>query len=276
MFMALNSHLHYVRTARRRHLAAAVGWVVVGLLAFEKGLVVPVLMFAVTSAFVVGGGSWLAGMRRALMRFWRAWLLYAAALIGYAIVLATSLRTSTTQPLVPSATAVLTFSWGLLKDSLLPGAIGGPWRWWLLPGHWYALATPPIALIWLAFIVAIVVVVASILRRRISWRAWAILAAWVVLADMLPVVIGRLNWYPVLLALDTHYVADAMPVLAICIGLATLPVIDTPEAPASRSAPGNAAGRKPNPSAPGHCGAALASRYGMRIRGVRCRIYLVD
>jgi hypothetical protein len=241
MFMALNSHIHYVRTARRRHLAAAAGWVVVGLLAFEKGLVVPVLLFAVTSAFLVGAGSWLSGMRQALVRFWRAWLIYAAALIGYAIVLATSLGTSTTQPLVPTATAVLTFSWGLLRDSLLPGAIGGPWRWWLLPGHWYALADPPTMLIWLAFIAAAVVVVASILRRRISWRAWAILAAWVVLADMLPVIIGRLNWYPVLLAMDTHYVADAMPALAICIGLATLAVAGGPEAPASRApAPGNA------------------------------------
>ena len=223
---------------RRRHLVVATGWVVVGLLAFEKGLVVPVLLFAVTSAFLVGGGSWLSGMRRALARCWRAWLLYAGAMIAYAIVLATSLRTSSTQPLVPTATAVVTFSWGLLKDSLLPGAIGGPWRWWRLPGHWYALASPPAALTWLAFLVAILVVGASILRRRIGWRAWATFAAWVVLADMLPVIIGRLNWYPVLLALDTHYVADAMPVLAVCIGLAILPVADGSEAAARAPARG--------------------------------------
>jgi len=226
LFMALNSHVHYVRTARRRHLAAAVGWVVVGLLAFEKGLVVPVLMFAVTSAYLARGGSWLSGMRRALVRLWKAWVLYAIPLIGYAIVLATSLPTSTSQPLVPGPSAVLTFSWGLLKNTLLPGAIGGPWGWWALPGHSYALAAPPAALTWLALIVAVAVIGASIVRRRSSWRAWVIFAVWVVLADMVPVAIGRLNWYPALLSLDTRYVADAMGALAICLGLAFLPVVD--------------------------------------------------
>ncbi len=226
LFMALNSHIHYVRTGGRRHLAAAAGWVVVGLLAFEKGLVVPVLLFAVTSGFLVGGGSWLGGARRALVLFWKAWLLYAAVLIGYGLVLASALRTSTSQPLVPSASAVITFSWGLLKDALLPGAVGGPWSWWALPGHSYALAAPPAALTWLALVIAVTVVVASTMRRRVSGRAWATFAAWIVLADMVPIAIGRLNWYPALLSLDTRYVADAVAVLAICVGLAFLPVVD--------------------------------------------------
>ena len=66
--------------------------------------------------------------------------------------------------------------------------------------------------------------VGTILRRGIAWRAWVTFAAWVLLADMVPIIIARLNWYPVLLALDTRYVADAMPVLIICLGLAFLPV----------------------------------------------------
>ena len=242
LFMALNSHVHYVRTGGKRHLTAAVGWVVVGLLAFEKGLVVPVLLFAVTSAFLVGGGSWLSGMRRALTRFWAAWALYAVALIGYALVLAGSLRTSTSRPLVPTASAVLTFSWGLLKDALLPGAVGGPWNWWALPGHSYALAAPPAALTWLALVVACAVVGASIVRRRVNGRAWATFAAWIVLADMVPVAIGRLNWYPALLSLDTRYVADAMAVLVICIGLAFLPVVD---GRATTTSPARAPARMP-------------------------------
>ena len=237
MFMSLNSHIHFVRTRRWRHLIAACIWVIFGLLAFEKGLVVPVLTFAITSAYLVGQGSWLSGIMRALVRYWKAWLIYAAALVGYAIVLAASLPTSTSQPHIPTASAVTTFSWGLLKGSLLPGAVGGPWRWWLLPGRAYALAAPPTELTWLAFAIAIAVVGASILRRRIGWRAWAIFAAWIVLADMLPVIIGRLNWYPVLLSLDTRYVADAVPVLAICIGLAFLPVVSGPVTAPSQARP---------------------------------------
>ncbi len=233
LFMALNSHVHYVRTRRTRHLLAASGWVLFAMLAFEKGLVVPVLLFAVTSAFLCGGGSWLSGMRRALMACWRAWAVYAVAFIAYLVVLINALPTSTSQPQVPNSSAVLTFGWGLLKDSLLPGAIGGPWGWWSLPGHAYALAAPPAALVWIALVLAVTVVMGTILRRGISWRAWVTFAAWVLLADMLPIVIARLNWYPVLLALDTRYVADAMPVLIICLGLAFLPVAGRPDATTS-------------------------------------------
>jgi hypothetical protein len=251
IFMALNSQIHYVRTRRARHLIAASAWVVVAMLADEKGLVVPVLLFAVTSAFLCGGGSWLAGMKRALLSYWRAWASYAVAFIGYLIVLTISLRTPASQPQVPAASAVLTFSWGLLKSSLLPGVIGGPWGWLPLPGHGYALAAAPDPLIWIALIVAVTVVIGTILRRTIAWRAWVTFAAWVLLADMVPVIIARLNWYPVLVALDTRYVADAMPVLVVCIGLAFLPVagrLQQPTqasqvaAPAQSAAPAHRAG----------------------------------
>lgn len=237
VFMALNSHIHYVRTRRARHLIAAIAWVVFGMLVFEKGLVVPVLLFAVTSAFLSGGGSWLAGIRRALLGYWRAWASYALLFIGDLVVLIISLQTSSSQPQVPSTSAVLTFGWGLLKNSLLPGAIGGPWEWLPLPGHAYALAAPPDPLIWIALIVVVAVVIGTILRRRIAWRAWVTFAAWILLADMAPIIIARLNWYPVLLALDTRYVSDAMPVLAICIGLAFLPVADRRQVSARQERP---------------------------------------
>jgi hypothetical protein len=232
LFMALNAHVRYVRTSRPRYLVMAACWVAFGMLSFEKGLAVPLLLFAVTAAFLVGGGSWIAAMLRALVRYRKAWLVYAVVMIGYVVVLASSLQTSTSRPVVPHASAVLRFSWDVVKDSLLPGAIGGPWQWWALPGRAYAIANPPAALTWLAFIIAVTIVGASLLRRRVSWRAWGTFAVWVVVADMLPVIIARLNWYPILLALDTRYVADAVPVLVICVGLAFLPVTDASEASA--------------------------------------------
>lgn len=51
-----------------------------------------------------------------------------------------------------------------------------------------------------------------------------ILLFWVAEADVAPVVISRLTWYPSLLALDTRYVADAVHVLAVCVGLAFIPL----------------------------------------------------
>jgi hypothetical protein len=117
---------------------------------------------------------------------------------------------------------------GLIKDSFVPGAFGGPWRWF---GNGIdAFATPPAAMMRLSWIAAVVVIAATIWYRRHAWRAWAILAAWILVADMAPIIIGRTTLQnaalTVFLGLDTHYVADAVPVLAICLGLAMWPVVD--------------------------------------------------
>src|SRR5215471_1908059 len=127
IFMALNAHVWYVRTGRARHLVAAAAWVVFGLAFFEKALVLPLLLFLVTAAYT-GGGSWLAGAGLALARVWRAWLVYAILITVGAVLLVTSLRTSTIHPHAPaSARSVLTFAWGLVHETVVPGMLGGPW-----------------------------------------------------------------------------------------------------------------------------------------------------
>lgn len=224
IFMALHSHVTYIRTGRVRQLAAACGWVIFGMLFFEKALILPPLLFAVTSAFGSAGSSWLTGARDALFRYWRAWTLYAVFIAGYAVLLATSLRTAASAVGVPSSFgAMVTFAFLLVKETFLPGALGGPWLW-QPPGGSYALAAPPDGLAWLAVIVAVVVVGSSVARRKIAWRSWAILAGWIAAADVAPVIFGRARflsmaafWH------ETRYVADAVPVLAICVGLAFWP-----------------------------------------------------
>jgi hypothetical protein len=224
IFMALNAHVWYVRTRRARHLVAAAAWVVFGLAFFEKALVLPLLLFLVTAAYI-GGGSWLAGARLALARFWRAWLVYAILVAVGAVLLVASLRTSTIHPHAPaSARSVLTFVWGLVHETVVPGMLGGPWRWLPVDGA-YALASPPAQLAWAALIAVVLIIGASIVRRKTAWRSWAILAVWLIVADMLPVIIGRLNYLPaVTFGMETRYVADAAPVIAICLGLAFLPL----------------------------------------------------
>jgi hypothetical protein len=226
-FMAVNAHVYYVRTGRKRHAVASVLWVVVSLLTFEKAIVLPIILLGITGAFFSGRSSWLAGTLAAMGRYWGVWLIYLGLGAGYLAVLLVALKSSTVQPAVPgSLSAVTTFTWGLVKDSLLPGVMGGPWQWYPLQDHWYALALAPPELRWLAVIVAIAVIGISIWLRKTAWRAWVLLAVWVVLADMLPVIVSRLNWYPVLRALDTRYVADALPMVAICAGLAFLPLAE--------------------------------------------------
>ena len=275
LLLAVHAHIRYVRTTRRRYLVAAIGWVILALASSEKGVLVPVLLFAVTSAFLPGRGWWLSGMSRALRRYWPAWTGYAIALAAYGVVLANALGTASGQAGVPAGSAAVTFAWGVLKGSLVPAAFGGPWRWWPLPGQATALALPPHALAWLAIGLAVVVVLGSIARRPVAWRAWAALAIWVAFADMLPVMIGKLNWYPVLLALNTRYVADARPVLALCLALAFLPVRPALQVPAEASGE-PATARPANASSAGQAGRAdLAARGGSAAGDLPRRLGLV-
>jgi hypothetical protein len=239
IFMALNAQVHYVRTSRFRHAIAAAAWLVFGLMFFEKALILPLLLLGVTSGFLMDG-PWPRATGRCLIKYWKSWLMQAAILAGYAVVLALSLRTSTAQPTLSGAGQVISFTWELLKNTFVPGALGGPWQWFPTSDAQYAWSAPPDSLAWLSLIVAAAVIIASTALRRYSWRAWVILAVWLAAADVTPVVLGRVEVLnPGVLALQTRYVDDAVPILAICLGLAFLPLAGQQD---TRKRPGVPAG----------------------------------
>jgi hypothetical protein len=226
-FLAVDAQVCYVRTGRQRHFAAGVIWLIIGLIFSEKALVLPFLLVAVSAVIEPG--------RAMLVRCWRLWAAYAAVFIVFLIILLVAAGNSPAAQAPLTFHAVATFGWGLVKETLLPGSVGGPWRWYPLAGNWYSLAAAPGEFQWLALVVAIGVVGVSVWRRLTAWRAWAIFAGWVILADIVIVVASRLIVYPALNALDTNYLADAMPVLILCLGLAFVPVADPLDVPAGRA-----------------------------------------
>jgi len=235
-FMAVDAHVRHVRTRRVVWLAASAGWIIFGLLFFEKAAVLPLLLFALTSAFFAEGKYWLTGVRRALAAQWPAWTAYVLLIGGYAVIYLTALRTTAAGPAVPGSTIppgplsvsrAAAFGWMQTRLALAPGLLGGPWRWYPMGDGSGALVAPPHTMTWLAIAVVAAVAVATVLRRVIAWRAWAIFAAWVVFADIAPVMVGRLGslWWAGF-GLQSRYVADSLPVLAICLALAVWPVSD--------------------------------------------------
>lgn len=232
-FMAIDAHVRYLRGRHPKHLIIASAWLLAGMLFFDKGIVLPLLLFALTSAFFVEG-RWIRAARLAAIRYWKAWLLYAVVLAGYASVLVIQLSAPGATPGKRGSPQHVTgFITGLIKNTFVPGALGGPWQWFPNPTKVEAFATPPTVLTWLSLFGAAAVVLVSIWHRIYAWRAWAILAAWLVLADMLPVILGRATLsngaFLAFLSLDTHYVADAVPILAICLGLAFWPIAGQPD-----------------------------------------------
>jgi hypothetical protein len=228
MILAVSSHLRYLRSGSAAHAIAAAAWLVTGMLFDELGALVPLLLFALTSAFLTPGplGRWWRAAGLVLRRYWRAWVLYGAVAVGYLVLYLVQLPTSVQQPTSPpSISSVLTLASTMLRVGFVPAALGGPWHW-SAQGGGYAYAAQTPGLTQLSWVVAALVVAASLLFRRHALRAWLILAGWLVVADLLPVVFSRLTELPATrLGADLHYVADSAPVLAICVGLAFWPLI---------------------------------------------------
>jgi hypothetical protein len=225
MILAIDSHIRYVRSGSMRHAVAATAWLGTGMLFDELGVLVPVLVFALTSAYLMPG-RWRATAGRALTQYWRAFLMYGTVAVAYFVIFVIRLPTSVQQPVSPrSFASVLTLASTMLRVSFVPAAIGGPWQW-LARGGDYGYAAEVPVLTQVSWVLAVLIVAASLRYRRRSLRAWAILAGWILLADLFPVVVSRLTELPATLSgADLHYVADSAPVLALCVGLAFLPVV---------------------------------------------------
>lgn len=217
IFLAVDAHVRYLRNGRLRTAAAAAAWLAAGMAAMEKGAVVPLLLLALTAAFFVP-------RPRDIRRYWRAWAIYGGVLACYIAVFFAQLHTSVVQPGKPgSAGHILSLTWTMVGTSLVPGALGGPWHW--ASGSGYDQAAPPAVLQVLSWAVALIIVAVTCLWRVRAWRAWAILAGWIVAADFVPVIVGRLGGYPgSLLGAQTRYLTEATGVLALCAGLALLPL----------------------------------------------------
>ena len=85
MFLAIDAHVRYLRHGRLRSLIAAAVWLAVGMAAADQGVLVPVLLFALTAACFVPGRLPEAA-RRAAAGYWRAWALYGAVAAAYCVI----------------------------------------------------------------------------------------------------------------------------------------------------------------------------------------------
>jgi hypothetical protein len=225
MLAAIYSHVRYVRSGRAGHVVAAAVWLGAGLLFDVQGALVPLVLFALTSAYLVPGRG-LAAARRSLRSFRRAWTIYGVLTAAYLVLFLIKLQTSSQQPINPRhVSSVLSLAATMLRVGFVPAAVGGSWRWFV-PGGDYGFAAETPVLTQVTWVLAALIVGASLWYRRHALRSWLILAGWLLLADFGPVAISRLTELPAsLLGADTHYLADSAPVLAVCAGLAFWPVI---------------------------------------------------
>ncbi|MFF0862872.1 ArnT family glycosyltransferase [Nonomuraea sp. NPDC003560] len=239
LIAALAAHVRYVREGKGRWRALA--WTAVGMAFSTKGVFIPFVVLGVSSAYL-GRGLWARALLAELRR--PVWWAHGLLLAGYALLYWLRRDTAGADALTgPKAEVVPGLLRRLLGETFPTGAVGGPLRWGGVTSTG-GLADPAPVTVAVAWAVLAALVVVTCVYRRRAWRAWAILAAYVVVADAVPTVIARATAWD-LVGAETRYVADAAVLFALCLALAVMPVEDEPDVlrrpvPASMPAVGGA------------------------------------
>ncbi|WP_456698181.1 hypothetical protein [Aeromicrobium sp. P5_D10] len=224
LFGAVAAHVTYLRTRHPSRAVLAGLFMLLGYASYTKTLLLPVLLVALTLVYFAGGRL-IPRIRTTFVQFWHAWAVYGVLTIGYlAIYLSTVPRSS--WPGWQSLTDTLDLS---VVKSFGPALLGGPWNWDTLGqpggvGPRLFVATP-LVLIALSWAVIALLAAYQCLRYRRAWWSALVLVPYLVLSAYL-VSSGRSEAFGVgPAALELRYLADLSGVVALCLGLATMPVI---------------------------------------------------
>jgi hypothetical protein len=229
---ALHAHIRYVREGKGRWHSLI--WTAVGMAFSTKGVFIPFVVFTITSAYL-GRGLWARAMLTELRR--PVWWAHGLLLAGYGVLYLLRRDTAGSDALTgPKAEVVPGLLRRLLGETFPTGAVGGPLRWGGLTSTG-GLADPAPATVIMSWAVIALLVVITCVHRRRAWRAWAILAAYVVVADAVPTTIARATAWD-LVGAETRYVADAAVLVALCLALAWQPVEGEPDDARRRPMPG--------------------------------------
>ncbi|MET8310450.1 hypothetical protein [Micromonospora sp. NPDC005173] len=225
LVLAVAAHVRYVRTGRLRHLVVVALWVVFGLLFDTKALLIVPLLFLLSVFLFTSGGAWRS-LVTAIRRHWPAWLVLSVLSGAYLAFYLTRPARELDEP--TSVGQVLTFLGDLVGDTVVPGLLGGPWRW-TYAGDGPPLVNPYDIAKWLSWAVLVTLIVVTVRRRPSAGRAWLLLACYLGLVAALFAVTRLGGPLGPLVGVIPRYVADVALVAAICVGAALLGTKDANE-----------------------------------------------
>jgi hypothetical protein len=225
-FLAVGAWVGYLRTRRPGWLLAAAGSVALGLLFFQKILLVlPVLVFVAFVYFAPGGPRKRLG--RLVRTYWPALLVMGGVVGVYGIYSLLEVR----QPFTGGRpTEIPQLAWNMVGTAVV-GALGGPWRWEWRPGG--AWAATPTWLVAAAVAAAVLLAAYSIVQRSRAWWAWVLLVGYL-LMEVLLVATSRAPVFGPEIGLAYRLQTDAICAVVLSLGLATLPLVGAAHSSESR------------------------------------------
>ncbi|QBI52790.1 hypothetical protein [Streptomonospora litoralis] len=219
--LALLWLVRYLRTGESRYAWLTGGAVLLGMAFSVKAVFLPLVLFAVAAAFLVPGRMpavlWRTADRD--LPFWAAMGLLS---IGYGLLYLSRQDTAGGQGAgIPDPGVAADLLRGMLGEAFPVGAMGGPGEWAPVTPTG-GLLDPSAAVVGAAWGGLLLLIAVSLLVRRRSWRAWALLGGYLLLVDAIPTVVARGRYEP-MVGYDPRYVADAALIFALCLALAYLP-----------------------------------------------------
>jgi len=224
-FWGLTSQIVYLRTRRARHALAALAWVALGLLFYEKTLLVIGALAIVTLAYFTTGT-----LRERVVQVWRDYrvsllgsvvlgLAYLAAYVAFG--LSFSPGEATSYPIGPTADVMVLRSWGT-------AVFGGPLHWSHSPGSPLSFGAPTSLLVVVCW-AALLLLCRELLRTRSRAMRALLLPGYFLACDVLLVVASRATLVGPLIGFEFRYVEEMGAVTATALALATMPLIGAVE-----------------------------------------------
>lgn len=225
LVLAVRAQVRYVRTGRLGHLATVALWLLFGLLFDPKALLIAPLLFLLTVFLFTDRSPWRS-LVTVVRRHWRGWLLLTLLSGAYLAFYLT--RPARALDQLTSPGQAFTFLGDLVGATVVPGLLGGPWRW-TYAGDGPPLVDPYPVAMWLSWLVLATLVVVTVRRRRSAVRAWLLLACYVGLVAALFAVTHVGGVLGPMVGTVPRFVADVVPVAAICVGVALFGLRDDGE-----------------------------------------------